>query len=110
MADYIIYLWNLYRMFWISNAIPDFRLNRMSRSRKVLWASGISQITKTHLSKYIENFTSKNWTFSDKKNSDIFHVSALNIDCEYSLEPPRRDSSYEYHNLCFWAEIRKNNV
>ena len=26
--------------------------------------------------------------FSDKK-SDIFHISAQNIDCEYSLEPPR---------------------
>ena len=24
------------------------------------------------------------------KNSDIFHVSAQNIDCGYSLEPPRR--------------------
>ena len=23
-----------------------------------------------------------------KKNSDIFHISAQNIDCGYSLEPP----------------------
>ena len=37
---------------------------------------------KTRLFKYIENFTSKNWKFSDK-NSDIFHNSAQNIDCEY---------------------------
>ena len=35
------------------------------------------------------------------KNSDIFHISAHNIDCGYSLEPPRRGSSNEYHNLCF---------
>ena len=35
-------------------------------------------ITKTRLFKYIENFTSKNWKFSDK-NSDIFHISAQNI-------------------------------
>ena len=41
------------------------------------------------------------------KNSDIFHISAQNIDCGYSLEPPRRGGSNEYHNLCFWAEIRK---
>ena len=34
------------------------------------------------------------------KNSDIFHISAQNIDCGYSLEPPHRDGSYEYHNLC----------
>ena len=37
-------------------------------------------ITKTRLFKYIENFTTKNWKFSDK-NSDIFHISAKNIDC-----------------------------
>ena len=24
------------------------------------------------------------------KKTDIFHVSALNIDCGYSLEPPQR--------------------
>ena len=41
------------------------------------------------------------------KNSDIFHISAQNIDCGYSLEPPRRGGSNEYHNLCFCAEIRK---
>ena len=29
-------------------------------------------ITKTRLFKYIENFTTKNWKFSDK-NSDIHH-------------------------------------
>ena len=45
-------------------------------------------ITKTRLFKYIENFTTKNGKFSDKKKSDIFHISAQNIDCGYSLEPP----------------------
>ena len=34
----------------------------------------IFAITKTRLFKYIENFTTKNWNFSDK-NSDIFHIS-----------------------------------
>ena len=46
-------------------------------------------ITKTCLFKYTENFTTKKWRFSDKKRSDIFHISAQNIDCGYSLEPPR---------------------
>ena len=67
-------------------------------------------ITKTRLFKYIENFISKNWKFSDEKNSDIFHISAQNIDCGYSLEPPRRDGSNEHQKSMFWAEIRKNNV
>ena len=31
----------------------------------------------------------------------ILLISAQNIDCEYSLEPPRRGGSNEYHNLCF---------
>ena len=46
----------------------------------------------------------KNW---DKKKSDIFHISAQNIDCGYSLEPPRRGGSNEYPQSMFWAEIRK---
>ena len=41
------------------------------------------------------------------KNSYIFHISAQNIDCGYSLEPPHRGGSNEYHNVCFWAEIKK---
>ena len=44
-------------------------------------------ITKTRLFKYIENFTTKNWKFLDKKIDIFFHISAQNIDCGYSLEP-----------------------
>ena len=67
-------------------------------------------ITKTRLFKYIENFTSKNWKFSDKKNSDIFHISALNTDCWYSLEPPRRGGSNEYPQSMLLSRNKKNNV
>ena len=48
---------------------------------------------------YKKKYTQKKWKFSDK-NSDIFHISAQNIDCGYSLEPPRWGGSNEYHNLC----------
>ena len=41
------------------------------------------------------------------KNSNIFHISAQNIDCGYSLEPPRRGGSNEYPQSMFRAEIRK---
>ena len=37
----------------------------------------------------------------------FFHISAQNIDCGYSLEPPRRGGSNEYSQSMFWAEIRK---
>ena len=43
----------------------------------------------------------------DKKKSDIFHISAQNINCGYSLEPSRRGGSNEYPQSMFWAEIRK---
>ena len=35
------------------------------------------------------------------KNADIFHISAQNIDCEYSLEPPQS---------MFLSRNKKNNV
>ena len=35
------------------------------------------------------------------KISDIFHISTQNIDCWYSLEPPRRGGSNEYSQYMF---------
>ena len=64
-------------------------------------------ITKTRLFKYIENFTSKHWNFSDKNSDFFFHISAENIDCGYSLEPPRRGGSNEYPQSMFSADIWK---
>ena len=63
--------------------------------------------SKTCLLKYTENFTSKKWKFSDK-NSDIFHISVQNIDCENSLEPPRRGGSDEYSQSMFLSRKKKN--
>ena len=42
-----------------------------------------------------------------KKNSDIFHIFAQNIDCGYSLEPPRRGGSNEYPQFMFFSKIIK---
>ena len=58
-------------------------------------------ITKTLLFKYIENLTTKKGNFR-VKNSDIFHTPAQNIDCGYSLEPPRRGGSNEYPQSMFF--------
>ena len=44
------------------------------------------------------------------KNSDIFHISAQNIDCGYSLEPPQRGGSNEYPQSMFSSKNKKNNV
>ena len=44
------------------------------------------------------------------KNSDIFHISAQNIDCGYSLEPHQQGSSNEYPQSMFFSRNKKNNV
>ena len=31
-----------------------------------------------------------------RKKSDVFHISAQNIDCGYLLEPPGRGGSIQY--------------
>ena len=64
-------------------------------------------IMKTHLFKYIENFTSKKWKISDNKP---WYFSAQNIDCGYSLEPPRRGGSNEYPQSMFLSGNKTNNV
>ena len=56
----------------------------------------------TPIQMYWKFYHPKEWKFVDKK-SDIFHISAQNIDCGYSLEPPRRVPTI----YVFWAEIRK---
>ena len=61
---------------------------------------------KTRLFQYIENFTTKNWKFSDRK-SDIFHSSAQNIDFGYSLEPPRRGGSNEDPQSMFLSKKKE---
>ena len=54
------------------------------------------------------------WKFYNQKIENfqikilIFFLFLLkNIDCRYSLEPPRRGGSNEYAQSMFWAEIRK---
>ena len=44
------------------------------------------------------------------KNSDIFHISAQNIDCGYLLELPQGRGSNEYPQSMFLSRNKKNNV
>ena len=41
------------------------------------------------------------------KNLDTFNYFAQNIDCGYTLEPPRGGSN-EYPQSMFWIKNRKN--
>ena len=46
--------------------------------------------------------------FSAGKKKDIFLIFAQNIDCGYTLEPPRRGGSNEYPQSMFWSKNKKN--
>ena len=70
-------------------------------------------ITKTRLFKYtcIETFTTKKIKFFQiKKILYFFHISAQNIDCGYSLKPPRRGGYNKYPLAMFLNRDKKNNV
>ena len=43
-----------------------------------------------------------------QKNFAIFLIFALNIDCEYALDPHRRGGSNEYPQYMFWSKNKKN--
>ena len=74
-----------------------------SDKRRLISAFGDRTLRKHGLFKYTdilppntENFQIKKKK-KKKKKTVIFHISAQNIDCEYSLEPP-------------WPRNMKNNV
>ena len=129
--DYLIYSPSLITAFlvrlqnrymWlhvVSTNSKSFHNSRSAGSQKSLdgqrrhWS-----ITKTRLFKYYppknENFQitfypPKNENFQIK-NSDIFLISAQNMDYVYSLEPPRRGGSNEYPQSMLLSRNKKNNV
>ena len=51
----------------------------------------------------------KNENFQIKK-SDIFYISAQNIDCGYSLEPPHRGGSNKNRQFYVLNRNKKNNI
>ena len=95
-------------------------------NRKSLIANGHSihgGVTKTISLRAISELTLRKHAYSNIlktlqpkrgnfpiKNSDIFHISAQNIDCGYPLEPPRRGGSNKYPQSMFLSRNKKNNV
>ena len=57
-------------------------------------------IYRYFLSSKTENFL--------RKKIDIFLIFAQNIDCGYTLEPPRRGGSNEYPQSMVWSKNKKN--
>ena len=61
---------------------------------------GPMSLRKHAYSNILKILPPKNETFQIKC-FDIFHISVQNIDCGYSLEPPRRGGSNEYPQSMF---------
>ena len=83
-----------------------FRVSLL-RLVRLVWKR--DHITKTRLFKYIKTCTSKTSKFS-YKNPDIFHISAQNIDCGYSLKPPWQGGSNEYPQSMFLSRNKEKNI
>ena len=78
-----------------------FTLDRMAVKRGKKHNENMPmQYTETIFGCKNENF---HW-----KNFDIFLIFAQNIDCGYTLEPPRRGGSNEYPQSMFWSKNKKN--
>ena len=65
---------------------------------------------RKHAYSNIEKISSPKTENFQIKNSDIFPISAQNINCGYSLEPPRQGGSNEYPQSMFLSRNKKNNV
>ena len=68
-----------------------------------------------NVSRYENKLIQIHWKFHHQKLEVFqikiqifFHISAQNIDNEYSLEPPHQSGSNEYlQSMFFWAEVKK---
>ena len=72
-------------------------------ARPVLFLNSLRKHAYSNILKFLppkkENF--------QIKNSDIFHISAQNIDCGYSLDPLQRGGSNEYIQPMFLSINKK---
>ena len=74
-----------------------------------IWVPAILSLRKHAYSNILKILPPKTESFQIK-NLIFFHISAQNIDCGYSLEPPRRGGSNEYPQSMFLSKNKKNNV
>ena len=80
-----------------------------NRLKKVCVFRNVTSLRKHAYSNILKFLEPKKETFQIK-TSDIFLISAQNIDCGYSLEPPQRGGSNEYAQSMFLSRNKKNNV
>ena len=89
--------------------MPMLQGTHQSESLLHLYRRGLLQ--KLAHAKYRDLFfKSKNFKFFFLEKNDIFNNFAQNIDCGYTLEPPRQGGSNEYPQSMFWNKNKKKLV
>ena len=78
-------------------------------SQQSLHEAHLKSLRKHAYSNILKILPPKNENFQIK-NPEIFHIFAPNIDCGYSLEPPRWGGSNEYPQSMLLSRNKKNNV
>ena len=73
---------------------------------KVVMPLCVLSLRKRAYSNILKILPPKNENFQIK-NSNVFHISAQNIDCGHSLEPPRRGGSTKYPQSMFLSRYKK---
>ena len=72
--------------------------------------AGCFTLRKHTYSNIVKFFYHQNTESFQLKMLIFFHISAQNINCGYSLEPPRRGGSNEYSQSMFFSRNKKTNV
>ena len=93
-----------------NNCKADFRRLAVTlRQTRIRFPSVFIASREHAYSNILKISSPKTGSFQIKK-SDISHISAQNIDCRHSLEPPLRGGSNEYSQSTFLSRNKKNNV
>ena len=89
-------------------SVRTFRLNRVIENPKNFMGKTVT-LKKHAYSNIYKISPPKDEHFQIKKTL-CFHISAKNIDCGYSLEPPRRGGSNEHPQSMLLSKNKKYNV
>ena len=94
--------------FFLSHFCPKHRLWVPVRTASNEYPQSITKTCLYNVDPLIPHFYNVKLGFTGVYI--IFLISTQNIDCGYSLEPPRRGGSNEYPQSMFWADIWKKNI
>ena len=78
----------------------------VKRMRKHIIAGFKLTSLRKHAHMIYSNFFRSKIDNFQRKSFDIFLNFAQNIDCGYTIEPPRRGGSNEYPQSMFWSKNR----